>query len=320
MNITIPYYEDNTRISNSALGWFINNGPAYFHARMSGQIEDETTSAMSRGTMIHMYLLQPEEFQKTYKVWTANKPKSAKQTTFCEALATTIEIEPNKALIQAYREAYSTTGQSDEQVLPKAQEMANMLSEWIEYTRDKSYEYISVTDAKKLDAIKTNCKEHKLASKLLNPIGGELHHEFHINWEWDDIPCKSLLDSVHFDFENKICTLVDLKTTVKIGHFEDSIEQYDYFRQLEFYRMALEWYLRNERNEDPETWTFRSYIIAIDTVNSHEIRVFKIPENTLLERELIMETFYEIDWHIKNNKWDHHREYYEGDGAETLKL
>lgn len=26
----IPYYEDNTRISNSAIGWFLNKGPAYF--------------------------------------------------------------------------------------------------------------------------------------------------------------------------------------------------------------------------------------------------------------------------------------------------
>lgn len=320
MNITIPYYEDNTRLSNSALGWFINNGPSYFHARMSGQIKEEETSAMSRGTTIHMYLLQPEEFQKTYKVWTGNKPKSINQITFCAALAKTLEIEPNKALITAYRTAYSTTNLSDEQILSRASEMANTLSEWIDYLKGDQYETISIADVKKLDVIKTNCMEHKLASKLLNPIDGELHHEFHINWEYDDIPCKSLLDSVHFDFENKICTLVDLKTTAKIGHFEDSIEQYDYFRQLEFYKMALEWYLRNERNENPETWVFHSYIIAIDTVNSNEIRVFKIPENLLLTRELIVKTFYEIDWHIKNNKWSHHREYYEGDGAETLKL
>lgn len=28
MNIEIPYYEDNTRISNSAIGWFLKKGPA----------------------------------------------------------------------------------------------------------------------------------------------------------------------------------------------------------------------------------------------------------------------------------------------------
>ena len=29
MNIEIPYYEDNTRISNSAIGWFLKKGPRY---------------------------------------------------------------------------------------------------------------------------------------------------------------------------------------------------------------------------------------------------------------------------------------------------
>ena len=29
MKIEIPYYEDNTRISNSAIGWFLKKGPRY---------------------------------------------------------------------------------------------------------------------------------------------------------------------------------------------------------------------------------------------------------------------------------------------------
>ena len=27
MDISIPYYEDNTRISNSNIGWFLKKGP-----------------------------------------------------------------------------------------------------------------------------------------------------------------------------------------------------------------------------------------------------------------------------------------------------
>ena len=33
----IPYYEDNTRISNSAIGWFLNKGPAYFRNMLDGK-------------------------------------------------------------------------------------------------------------------------------------------------------------------------------------------------------------------------------------------------------------------------------------------
>lgn len=319
MDISIPYYQDNSRISNSAIGWFINYGPAYFHARLSGDIEEEPTSAMSKGTMIHMYLLQPEEFHKTYKVFTGTRPASGRQAVFCEALINTVEIEPDRALINAYREAYSTTNQSDDKVLSKAKELANTLSEWIEYRRNPEYETISVYDAKMLQTIKANCDNHKLASKLLSPKNGETYHEFHINWEFRGLPCKSLLDSAHFDFENKICTLVDLKTTTKICHFEESVDQYDYLRQLEFYKMALEWYLKNERNEDPDTWRIKTYIIAIDTTNFNEIRVFNMSVMDIyLEQHKLLRSLENIKWHFENDKWEHHRAYYEGDGAETL--
>lgn len=321
MEITIPYYEDNSRVSNSALGWFINNGPAYFHAKLSGEVEEETTSAMTRGTMIHMYLLQPDEFQKTYKVWTGTKPSSDKQELFCKALVESVEIEPDKAALSAFKAVYSTVNQSEDKMLSKAREMANMLHDYIVYLRNPEYELISLWDAKKLNKIKENIDAHKLAPKLLNPTSGETHHEFHINWECHGVPCKSLLDSVHFDFEKKICTLMDLKTTVKIGHFEDSVNQYDYTRQLEFYTMALIWYLENERNEDPSLWHFDWYIIAIDTTGSNEIRVFKFKDDQVLPKSVpILNTIDEIKWHQDNGKWAHHREYYETNGFETLNL
>ena len=35
---------------------------------------------------------------------------------------------------------------------------------------------------------------------------------------------------------------------------------------------------------------------------------------------LIINTLRDIAWHQANDKWDHSREYYEGDGSETLNL
>ena len=67
MDLSIPYYEDLTRLSNSNIGWFLNKGPAYLHKMLSGQGEEEKSVALTKGTMIHEYLLQPEEFQKDYR-------------------------------------------------------------------------------------------------------------------------------------------------------------------------------------------------------------------------------------------------------------
>lgn len=319
--VDTPYYECNDRISNSALGWFINQGPAYFHKKLSGLVEEEPTRAMERGTAIHMRLLQPEEFQKTYLVWTGAKPSSDKQEAFCQKLINSVEIEPDKALLSAYKDCYSTTGQTDEKMLLKAKEIANTLKDYISYLRNPERTLLSMYDYRKIERLEENANKHKLAKLLLNPKHGELHHEFHINWERYGIPCKSLLDSVHFDFENKVCTLMDLKTTVKINHFEDSVNQYDYTRQLTFYTMALIWYLDTERNEDPSKWKFKWYIIALDTTDSDRVRVFEFTDDQILDNmDRIDMALTDIKWHTEKNLWEHSREYYQGNGAETLTL
>ena len=40
MDISIPYYEDVTRISNSNIGWFLNKGPSFLHKMLSGEGEE----------------------------------------------------------------------------------------------------------------------------------------------------------------------------------------------------------------------------------------------------------------------------------------
>jgi hypothetical protein len=207
-----------------------------------------------------------------------------------------------------------------------------------------------------LKVIKNNIKAHKLASKIIWPLDTEVgfedpfdvkvsccegerftqSHEFHINWEWEmlveksgessspdlvHVDCKSLLDGLTLDFVNKKAIIYDLKTTAKLWHFEDSIEMYDYCRQLAYYTKAVQWYLQNECNEDFAKWTFEYYIIGIDTTGSNEIRVFKIEESSVQSRMLtINKALRDICWHQQNNKWEHSRAYYEGDGSETLNL
>lgn len=322
MEITTPYYEDLTRISNSNIGWFIKYGPAYLHKMLTNPPEEDGTAAMKRGTMIHMYLLQPEEFVETYEQLDITEPKSVNQKKFCELVANSVELEPDLALLSAYKGAYSTIGQSDDLMLSKAKEMASTLKSYIAYLKDENHKIkISRYDVAMLENIRDNVENHKLAKELLKPSEGETHHEFHINWDLCDVQCKSLLDSVNFNFEAKICTLVDLKTTVHIGCFEESMKEYDYLRQLCFYQEALKWYITNELHQDPMDWMFDVYIIAIDTVNDNEIRVFKFYPSQIRSRlKLILDVLQQIHWHQETGNWDHHKQYYDGDGSETLEL
>lgn len=332
MDISIPYYEDFTRISNSNIGWFLNKGPAYLHKKLSGQLEDETSQSMTKGTMIHEYLLQPEEFQKDYVVWDKSRPSSTNEEKFCQALADSLEIEPNKSLLSAYKAAYSTSGKSDDKILSEATKKASTLKEYIEFLKSRDQrEMITPYSVTQLMKIKENISNHKAACKLLLPADNKnVFHEFHINWEYISskynnieftCPCKSLLDSVTFDYDNKKVILMDLKTTSHLHNFADAVNTYDYTRQLYFYTKALKWYITNELHEDGDTWRFEWYIIAIDSLTS-DIRVFTFSYKQVYGEnvEKVRNAIRDIVWHKCNDLWEHSRAYYEGNGIETLNL
>ena len=73
----IPYYEDNTRISNSAIGWFLNKGPAYFRNMLDGKEKGLDLPQLRKGTMIHEFLLQPDQFWNDYVLFDGDKPLRA---------------------------------------------------------------------------------------------------------------------------------------------------------------------------------------------------------------------------------------------------
>ena len=345
MDIEIPYYEDLTRISNSNIGWFLQKGPAFLHKMLTNPPPEEKNPVLERGTMIHEYILQPEEFQKDYVVWDKSRPTSAQQEKFCQALANTLEIEPDKAVLSAYKEAYSTAGKSEKTMLLEGLKIASTLKDYIDFLKANDGRImISPWDYQMLKKIKNEIIAHKIANKIIWPLSTwgyeqdgtytsdaiNAWHEFHINWEYpviyDEhnkyiIQCKSLLDGLTLDFKNKKATIYDLKTTQKLWHFEDSIDQYDYLRQLCYYTMAVKWYLKNECEEDLDKWDFFYYIIGIDTTGSYEIRVFEVEPYMVDSRAIsIHNAITDIGWHQMTNKWDHSREYYEGDGSENLNL
>ena len=172
MDISTPYYEDLTRISNSNIGWFLQKGPAFLHKMLTDPPPEEKNSVLERGTMIHMYILQPEEFLKTYVVWDKSRPTSAQQEKFCQALASSLEIEPNRAILSAYKEAYSTAGKSDDKMLSEGLKIASTLKDYIDYLKDpEKKQMISPWDYQMLKKIRNNIEAHKLAKDIIWPIG-----------------------------------------------------------------------------------------------------------------------------------------------------
>lgn len=323
MKIDIPYYEDNTRISNSSIGWFLRKGPKYLRDMLDGKEEGLKLPQLERGTMIHEYVLQPDEFWKDYVILEYEVPKVKQQKDFCIAYANSLELVEDTKLLEAYRSSYSNT-KSSEIALNEARELSKKYEKYIEALQSEkdNKKPISFADLDMLKKIKSNLEEHQAANKLLFDIPKtyDCHNEFHINWEWNNIPCKSLLDRVMFDHVNKKVILIDLKTTSDVYNFKHSVEEFDYYRQLAFYLCAITWYFIEELNLNPDDYDLECYIIAIQTNGNYEVRVFNmLNEEELLNRKtLIADTLKEISYHISSGNWEHTRRYYENDGVEEL--
>lgn len=330
MDISIPYYEDLTRISNSNIGWFLKKGPRYLKEMLDGK-EGLKASFLDKGTMIHEYILQPEEFWKDYIILDFAVPKVKQQKDLLEFYANAKMVDPlaseDDILLMSYNSAYSNNKSIDKRI-QEARELVETYQNYIEYFRNKdSKKVISFADLNMLKTIKKNMEDHKKANELLfkYPETFEVHNEFHINWEYPnastlgDLPCKSLLDRVMIDHTNKKIILVDIKTTADVYNFKHSIEEFDYCRQLAYYWLAIHWYFTNELKLNIEEYEYETYIIAVQSHDGYEVRVFKFNPKTVEERLVAIDyAIKRIAWHKDNNLWDHMKEYYDEDGAEII--
>lgn len=329
MDISIPYYSDNSRISNSAIGWFLKYGPQYLRDMLDGKEEGIKGNFLEKGSMIHEYILQPDEFWKDYIILDFAIPKVKQQKDLCEYYYTFKQVDPlaskDSLLLKAYDTAYNNK-KSNEIKIKEAKEIIDLYSNYIEYFANKdSKKIISFADLQMLKKIKANLEEHKKANELLwhLPQTFECHNEFHINWEvpkYNNIKCKSLLDRVCFDHVNKKIILIDLKTTQNVYDFKHSVEEYDYFRQIAYYGLAIQWYMQEVLNLNTEDYDFEAYIIAIGKDKNNQIRVFNMNVKQILSEkvDLISETLKKIAYHITSDNWKHSKEYYDSTGIEDL--
>ena len=338
MIINKPYYEDNTRISNSSIGWFLKKGPLYFRNMLDGKEEGLKLPQLEKGTMIHEYILQPDEFWNDYVILEYDVPKVKQQKEFCDWYATFKATDPledeDKILLNAYNKAYSNKS-SDDSKLAIAKDFIQRYDEYIKSkSLNNTKKAISFADLNMLKTIKSNIEKHKKANKLLTDTPGvESHNEFHINWTFpiktDSLkmdenkiwyaPCKSLLDRCIFDHVNKKIILIDLKTTSDVYNFKHSVEEFDYYRQIAYYLLAITWYMKDQ-DIDISDYDCEAYIIAIQTNSNYEVRVFNMFNETELDsrKNIIINALSELSYHYQTNNWEHTRSYYEGNGTEEL--
>lgn len=322
------YYREKG-VSSSSLKWF-EISPKYFKKRLDEEIVDEKKSWLELGKKIHMAILEPDEFEKNYIYLEYTQPTSPNQKEFCEEYVK-LRKENSKATkkshkIKAYKKAYNTKNKKEDVIEKEANKLHSRLKDYINYLekRDEYKDILTKADWEKIQEIKDEVLIHKSAPSILHlkedPFNDniEAYSELPIFWLYPDydLQCKSMLDRVVIDHKNKIVRLIDVKTTSNIGSFEESYEKYKYYRQLAFYWMALYYFLK-EKGINYNDYKYETYILAVSTRDLTEVRLYPILETDLeMGYSEIEKLIPEIDWHFKNEAWDHTRSYYENDGVE----
>jgi len=319
--MTEKEYFNEKRVSSSSLKWF-EISPLYFKKMLDKEIEQLPMRWLEIGKKVHMKLLENEEFNKNYIFLDYSTPKSENQRKFCEDYITYRSKKMEDKLIYAYKNNYTADKLPKEKIIEKARELKQQLSKYISYLKKRS-EYkdiLTYSDHKLINDLEQCVKDHIAANRLIyltdedrmNNI--EEYNEKVIFFNFLGIDCKSMIDRMIVDYNNKIIKLIDIKTTVNLGKFNDSFEELKYYRQLAFYWLAIYYQYPEFREYKHET-----YIIGLQKGDIPECKVFNIEESWLSKGlDEIESILPEISWHYETNQWNHTRSYYENNGIEKL--
>lgn len=145
-----------------------------------------------------------------------------------------------------------------------------------------------------------------------------------------ELKCKALLDQIIIDTLIPAIIINDVKTTgFPISKFEESIEKYRYYRQLTFYRMAVDQWLKgkalmvdnttgeklNFNNPDIDKVRFYTNLITVETSDYFYSNMFQIRHDSKwLEKgkNEIMDLLQRIAWHKHHSSFDKQRELING--------
>jgi Holliday junction resolvase-like predicted endonuclease len=225
----------------------------------------------------------------------------------------------DEQLIAIYRGCYANK-LSDKAVLVEVETILKDNEDYIKFlTTSNGKIRVSMADYAVLKSIKKNIHEHMAANYLLYETEG--WNEFHINWahEGSGVECKSLLDRLIINTDEKKIVIVDLKTTKNPYGFKDSMLTYKYYRQMAFYTYAALWYVQNELKMNAEEFSLEIYIIAIGK-DPVDIRVFRVDEDVEMKEEfdIIDQALNNIAQHQKLGDWVHSLSYHKANGIERL--
>lgn len=308
------YYE-RREIANSSLS-LINpeqgGSPKLFQMYLEGTIQKNPPSpSLENGSLLHLYCESPESFV----VSEVDKPNES----LCNVVAQYFLIKDAHLV------------ETQDEILLKSARLANYYNNYKDDTllntlkKSNVYEYIAELElnegkqfmTKEQKATIEGCIEalnsHAACAKYLFQEwpNCEIFNEFEVYFEHMGVPCKSRLDRVIVNHDEKYCVLVDLKTTSKRAQFfTESFEFWKYYRQMAFYKLALSY-------EFPG-YSFSCYMPVVDT-QFFTRHCYKISDTQIDKGEIeYTDLLFRLKWHMDKDQWNYTLEEYNNNYLITI--
>lgn len=326
------YYKVGTRenivISNSSLSYIDPNkgGSPQNFLSFFDSAEEKERSYYRMGSLIHKWA----EDREAFTIGEVDKPsdKLGEVADACLAYITStgdISIELEDLILEACRSIGWNRKWGDDAIKKNACPSIKPYLEEIVKAENAHKIYLTKKESEVVSCCVESIEKHPLAKELLfmqdtDFSDVKVYKELEIYWEYsipvdnvvasesNPIVCqfKAKLDSLVIDFDKKKIIYTDPKTSSKGAYnFSESFEEYEYYRQLSFYRWAIKKWCKTN-NIDITDFSWKFYNIVIETNKLFQVVVYEI-SNRWLEKGMqkYISLVKRIAEHQLTNQWNY---------------
>lgn len=319
------FYANKFYFSYSGLNRLLYAPRLFYTHYVLGQKDDKTSQALLEGKVIHCLMLDADSFDKQFILLPGNMPSENPKKVLDKVYEKYLEkcqIAPEDAPVSTNLEDYEDeilealkeinlhqSLKTDAQRLEKILTDAN--KEYFEFLNKQSEkEIVDIPTYDKCLLVAEQLKNHSQVSDILG-----LNNESQQVQVFNEIPIqtdiegfsfglKGILDNVKVDWDKKIISISDLKTTSKsLVDFRETIDFWNLWLQAALYkRMVIQEFILSN-NLDLSEWKITFTFVVVDKYN--QVYPFPISDETMAEWEKKAdEKLKEAEWHYSNRRFD----------------
>ena len=343
------YFDDNS-ISYSKLR-NLSVGPAYFKKIQEEEQEDKEHFII--GSCVDILLTEPDKFWEKYalefqevceKVPTGQMKEFVEHVSYAEKLLK-FDNKTNSQYLEDKKYAYEQVGfkqASFEKILERyeveGKEYFNWLNNKHDYNKSiKDKQIISNTQYSLITKIVESLKTNRFTRKYFEGTIGtktDKHLQLEIYWEYKDEKCKSKLDLVVVDHENREIHPIDIKTTGNsVFSFDSSALKWRYDLQSSFYSSALYWLINKSNDEywnKLKDYTIKPFKFIVESSKYPGMPLMYECSEKFLKGGIdgfdyqgrwykgFIELINDYKWYRENNSWDYSKDIIEKEGIIKL--